>query len=76
MGTACLPAQVLALLERIKRQDAGEVEPPAIAIGGFRGPSGDSDEEEDESDEDDEIVDDLEVCSIFTSACGLKDSPY
>ena len=30
-------AQVMAILERIKRQDAGEIEPPAIAIGGKMG---------------------------------------
>ena len=29
--------QVMAILERIKRQDAGEIEPPAIAIGGKMG---------------------------------------
>ena len=29
--------QVMAILERIKRQDAGEIEPPAIAISGKMG---------------------------------------
>ncbi len=54
--------QVLALLERIKRQDAGEIEPPAIAIGGFRGSGEDYVDEDDDNDDDMEIEDDLEVC--------------
>ena len=29
--------QVMAILERIKRQDAGEIEPPAIAFNGKMG---------------------------------------
>ena len=58
--------QVLALLERIKRQDAGEIEPPAIAIGGFRGNGGDFADDEDEDGDDIEVEDDLEVCcSLF-----------
>ncbi|KAK9906842.1 hypothetical protein WJX75_008950 [Coccomyxa subellipsoidea] len=51
--------EVLALLERIRRQDAGEIEPPAIAIGGFRGASSEGNMDDDE-DDDVEIEDDLE----------------
>ena len=58
-STDAIWLQVLALLERIRRQNAGEIEPPATAIGGFRGASagGDSDDGEDEL----EVKDDLEV---------------
>ena len=48
------------MLERIRRQDAGEIEPPAIAIGGFRGASSEGNMDDDE-DDDVEIEDDLEV---------------
>ncbi len=52
---------MLALLERIKRQDAGEIEPPAIAIGGFRGASAEDDLDDDHDDDEVDIEDDLEV---------------
>ena len=52
---------MLALLERIKRQDAGEIEPPAIAIGGFRGASAEDDLDDDDDDDEVEVEDDLEV---------------
>ena len=50
-------AQVLALLDRIRRQDAGEIEPPAIAIG--RRGSAEGDEGEWEGSDD--VIDDLDV---------------
>lgn len=69
--------EVLALLERIKRQDAGEIEPPAIAIGGFRGNGADDvddeDEDEDDDDNDMEIEDDLEEDEGFLEALDEKE---
>ncbi|CAL8462211.1 g1742 [Coccomyxa elongata] len=60
--------EVLALLERIKRQDAGEIEPPAIAIGGFRGSGEEYVDDEDDDDDDMEIEDDLEEDEGFLDA--------
>ena len=51
-------AQVLALLDRIRRQDAGEIEPPAIAIGRRGSAEGEEDEEWKGVDD---VVDDLDV---------------
>ncbi len=65
-----LAPQVLALLERIRQQDAGEIEPPVIALSGQVGRRGAAEaggaaEEEggqDGQEEDDvDIVDDLDV---------------
>lgn len=69
---------MLALLERIRQQDAGEIEPPAIALSGqvgrrgAAGAGGDWEEEGGEvgGEDDSDTVDDLDVSTAcLLSAC-------
>jgi hypothetical protein len=65
---------VLALLERIRQQDAGEIEPPAIALSGQPGRRGAAEAggdlegdggEAGEGEDDVDIVDDLDVSAAL-----------